>query len=449
MLHRLQKESFGYFAREYNPSNGLVRDKTEGLSPSSIAVTGFSLAAYIVAVERGFISRSEALRRTLTAVRFFAGSSHEAEADATGHRGFYYHFLDMEKGRRAWACELSTMDTGFLILGMLVAAEYFSGDNARERELRERVDELYYRVEWDWACNRAHTLSHGYSPEKGFLKYRWRGYNEGLPLYLLALGSAAHSLSGESYRAWTRSYQWKCVYGYEYLYAGPLFIHQFMHAWIDFRGLQDDFMREKSIDYFENSRRATYVQREYCRRNSQGFECRSELSWGITACDGPGPCVRRIKHRKMRFFGYHARGVPFGPDDGTVSAGAAVASLPFAPEIVLPTIEYFLKTEVGRRDPCGFAASFNPMFGDSTPQGFWRSKHNYGLNHGPLILMIENFRSGLIWRLMRNCQPIIRGLQRAGFSGAWLPSGIRSLPGEGHYRRATRAGGRGKSARES
>src|ERR1017187_10485871 len=222
--------------------------------------------------------------------------------------------------RRAWACELSTMDTGFLILGMLVAAEYFSGDNARERELRERVDELYYRVEWDWACNRAHTLSHGYSPEKGFLKYRWRGYNEGLPLYLLALGSAAHSLSGESYRAWTRSYQWKCVYGYEYLYAGPLFIHQFMHAWIDFRGLQDDFMREKSIDYFENSRRATYVQREYCRRNSQGFECRSELSWGITACDGPGPCVRRIKHRKMRFFGYHARGVPFGPDDGTVSA---------------------------------------------------------------------------------------------------------------------------------
>jgi hypothetical protein len=421
MLHRLQKESFDYFAREYNPSNGLVRDKTEGLSPSSIAVTGFSLAACIVAVERGFISRSEALRRILTAVRFFAGSSHEAETDATGQRGFYYHFLDMKSGRRAWACELSTMDTGFLILGMLVAAEYFSGANARERELRERVEELYHRVEWNWACNRAQTLSHGYSPEKGFLKYRWRGYNEGLPLYLLALGSAAHPLSGENYRAWTRTYQWRCVYGYEYLYAGPLFIHQFMHAWIDFRGLQDDFMREKSMDYFENSRRATYVQREYCRRNSRNFECRSELSWGITACDGPGPCVRQIERRKMRFFGYHARGVPFGPDDGTVSAGAAVASLPFAPEIVLPTIEYFLKTEVGRHDPCGFAASFNPMFGDSTSQGFWRSKHHYGLNHGPLILMIENFRSGLIWRLMRNCQPIIRGLQRAGFSGAWLP----------------------------
>ena len=192
-------------------------------------------------------------------------------------------------------------------------------------------------------------------------------------------------------------------------------------------------MKEKSMDYFENSRRATYIQREYCRRNSQGFECRSDLSWGITACDGPGPCVRRFKRRKMRFFGYHARGVPFGPDDGTVSAGAAVASLPFAPEIVLPTIEYLLKTEVGKRDPCGFAASFNPMFGDSTPQGFWRSKYNYGLNHGPLILMIENFRTGLIWSLMRNCQPIVKGLQRAGFSGAWLPSGIRKLPSEGYH----------------
>ena len=161
MLHRLQKESFGYFAREYNTSNGLMRDKTERLSPSSIAVTGFSLAAYIVAVERGFMSRSEALKRTLTAVRFFAGSSQGAEVDATGHRGFYYHFLDMEKGRRTRACELSTIDTGFLILGMLVAAEYFSGANARERELRERVGELYQRVEWGWACNGAHTLSHG------------------------------------------------------------------------------------------------------------------------------------------------------------------------------------------------------------------------------------------------------------------------------------------------
>ncbi|MCE0498157.1 MAG: hypothetical protein LV481_09460 [Methylacidiphilales bacterium] len=376
-----------------------------------------------MAVERGFMSRSEALKRVLAAVRFFAASPQGAEPDSTGRRGFYYHFLHMEKGTRASACELSTMDTGLLILGMLVAREYFSGATGQERELRERVGWIYRRTEWNWACNRALTLSHGHVPEKGFLKNRWLGYSEGLLLYVLALGSPTHPLSRASYRAWTRTYQWKRVYGYEYLYAGPLFIHQFMHAWIDFRGLQDDFMKEKSTDYFENSLRATYIQREYCRRNPLGFQCHSELSWGITACDGPGPCMRRIKGRKVRFLGYHARGVPFGPDDGTISAGAAVASLPFAPEIVLPTIEYFLKTEVGKRDPCGFAASFNPMFGDSTPQNIWQSKYNFGLNHGLLILMIENFRSGLIWRLMRNCQPIVKGLQRAGFSGAWLPSG--------------------------
>src|ERR1700678_4579239 len=194
MLHRLQKESFCYFARECNPSNGLVRDKTKEGAPSSIAVTGFSLAVYIVAVERGFMSRGEALKRTLAAVRFFAASPQGAEPDSTGHRGFYYHFLDMEKGTRAWKCELSTMDTGLLILGMLVAREYFSRATAQERELRERVGEIYRRVEWDWACNGALTLSNGHVPERGFLKSRWKGYSEGLLLYLLALGSPTHPL---------------------------------------------------------------------------------------------------------------------------------------------------------------------------------------------------------------------------------------------------------------
>jgi hypothetical protein len=180
-------------------------------------------------------------------------------------------------------------------------------------------------------------------------------------------------------------------------------------------------MRAKSSDYFENSRRATCIQSEYCRRNPRGLPGYSELNWGVTACDGPGPCTRRIGNSTRRFYGYHARGVPFGPDDGTISAGAAATSLPLAPEIVLPTIEHFRATDVGRRTPCGFAASFNPMFPTSSSLGFWRSKYNFGLNHGPLILMIENFRSGIIWQLMRNCLPVVRGLQRAGFSGAWLP----------------------------
>ncbi|HUD82767.1 MAG TPA: glucoamylase family protein, partial [Candidatus Saccharimonadales bacterium] len=271
------------------------------------------------------------------------------------------------------------------------------------------------------ARNDALTLSHGYEPERGFIKYRWQGYSEGLLLYILGLGSPTQPLSPESYDAWTKTYRWRRIYDFDVLYAGPLFIHQFLHVWIDFRGLQDAYMKEKSSDYFENSRRATYIQSEYCRRNPRGLKGYSELNWGITACDGPGPGVRKIDGSTRRFFGYHARGVPYGPDDGTISAGAAAASLPFAPEIVLPTIEHFVKTDVGRRTPCGFAASFNPMFPDSSSLHFWRSKYNFGLNHGPLIVMIENFRSGLIWRLMRNCRPVVRGLQRAGFSGAWLP----------------------------
>ena len=278
----------------------------------------------------------------------------------------------------------------------------------------------FCRVEWNWARNGALTLSHCYYRERGFSKDRWRGYDEGILLYILGLGSPTHALPAGSYGAWTRTYRWKSIYGYDYLYAGPLFIHQFLHSWIDFRGIQDDFMRGKASDYFENSRRATYVQSEYCRRNPHGFPGYSELNWGVTACDGPGPSARRIGGPKRRFYGYHARGVPFGPDDGTISAGAAAASLPLAPELVLPTIDQFLASDVGRRTPCGFAASFNTMYRNSSPLGFWRSKYNFGLNHGPLIMMIENYRSGLIWRLMRNCRPVVRGLQRAAFSGGWL-----------------------------
>lgn len=421
MMDKLQKESFEFFLREHNSVKGLVRDKSDARSPSSIAGIGFALAAYVVAVERGFMKRSEALQRTLAVVNFFSGSRQSAEEDATGYRGFYYHFLDMKTGRRAWRCELSTIDTGLLLLGMLTAAEYYSGDNAREREVRERVGELYNRVDWNWARNRALTISNGYKPKQGFLKYRWQGYSEGMLLYILGLGSPTHPLPVESYQAWTQTYQWRQVYDYEFLYGGPLFIHQFFHAWCDFRGLQDDFMRKRSIDYFENSRRATYIQREYCRQNPLGFKGYSEMNWGLTSSDGPGPAIRKINGRAQKFYGYCARGVPSGPDDGTISPWAAVTSLPFAPEIVLPTIEYFYKIEMGKGEHYGFEASFNPTFHNSSPEHIWRSKYNFAINQGPLVMMMENYRSGLIWQLMRNCRPLVTGLRRAGFSGGWLP----------------------------
>jgi hypothetical protein len=166
-------------------------------------------------------------------------------------KAFYYHFLDLQTGARAWQCELSTIDSALLLGGMLTAAAYFGGDAPAEREIRDLADRLYARVDWRWAQNDGATVTHGWRPEAGFLPYRWEGYDEALLLYVLGLGSPTHPLSQESYRAWASTYQWKTVYEIQFLCAGPLFTHQLSHVWIDFRGIQDAFMREHGIDYFK------------------------------------------------------------------------------------------------------------------------------------------------------------------------------------------------------
>jgi hypothetical protein len=244
-LATLQRVTFDYFLKETNPENGLVPDSTRQGSPCSIAPTGFALAAYPVGVERGFLTRRDAIRRTLTTLRFFHNSAQGKQPDATGYKGFYYHFLDMKTGRRTWDCELSTIDSTFLIAGALTAAEYFRRDNKEEQEIRELADAMYRRADWQWARNRGVTVTHGWRPETGFIKYRWHGYDEALLLYVLGLASPTHPLPAKSYRAWTRTYKWKKLYGREFLYAAPLFIHQLSHMWIDLRGIQDDYMRAK------------------------------------------------------------------------------------------------------------------------------------------------------------------------------------------------------------
>jgi hypothetical protein len=419
-LDRLQRDAFAYFRDEVNPVNGLVKDCTRAGFPSSIAAVGLGLAAYPVGVERGFMTRAEAVARVLATLRFFWNSSQGTERDATGYKGFYYHFLDMDTGRRAWNCELSTIDTVLLLAGALTTALYLDRDGAEEREVCDLADALYRRADWQWAQNGELTVAHGWTPESGFLPYRWRGYNEATILYILGLGSPTHPLPPESYAAYTATYSWKNIYGHEFLYAGPLFIHQYSHVWIDFRGIRDDFMRGKGIDYFENSRRATLVQQEYAIRNPLQFRHHCECCWGITASDGPGPATLVIDGIERRFFDYLARGVPYGPDDGTIAPWAAVASLPFAPEIVSPTIEHMIHLGVGPTCcPYGLAASFNPTFPGPSPLG-WVSPWNYGLNQGPLVLMVENYRSELVWDLMRRCPYLVRGLRRAGFEGGWL-----------------------------
>jgi len=432
----LQRLTFDYFLNETNPKNGLVPDSTRQGAPCSIAATGFALSAYPVGVERGFITREDAAERTLTTLRFFWNSSHGPEPDATGYKGFYYHFLDIKTGRRTWKSELSTIDSTFLIAGALTAARFFNRNGKTEREIRALADAIYARADWQWALNRNDAqgidsvglaVSHGWRPEKGFIRYRWQGYDEALLLYVLGLGSPTHPLPEESYQAWTRSFKWRRLYGQEFLYAGPLFIHQLSHMWIDFRDIQDEYMRNRAIDYFENSRRATYVQQQYAIRNPRDFKGYGEYIWGLTASDGPGPARKKVGGKLRRFYDYKARGVPHGPDDGTLAPWAVVASLPFAPEIVLPSIEYFDEAFPEMTSKYGFKCSFNPSF-SSVASEKWISKGYYGLDQGPIVLMIENYQSGLLWKLMRSCPYIIEGLRRAGFSGGWLsgPAQTRS-----------------------
>jgi hypothetical protein len=421
-LERLQRQSFSYFLHETNPGNGLVIDKTAPDWPASIAATGFALAAYPIAIERGFIARTAAVERTLTTLRFFRNSRQGPEPDATGYHGFYYHFLDMRSGRRTWQCELSTIDSAFLLAGALTAGAYFDTDNSAEQEIRTLADQLYRRADWQWAQNRGATLTHGWRPESGFLQFRWAGYDEAMLLYILGMGSPTHPLPKTCYAAWVSTYRWENRYGYEYLYAGPLFTHQLSHLWIDFRGIQDAFMRLKSIDYFENSRRATYVQQQYAMDNPHKFAGYSRHCWGITASDGPGTEKIKVDGVERQFFDYVGRGVPYGPDDGTIAPWAVVTSLPFAPEIVLPTINYYInQVKLTAHNPYGFKATFNPTYPvESSNSCGWVSPWHYGLNQGPIVLMIENYRSQLIWKLMRQCPYIVSGLQRAGFSGGWL-----------------------------
>jgi hypothetical protein len=304
---------------------------------------------------------------------------------------------------------------------MLAAAAYFDGDNSDERELRELAENLYARADWQWAQHGAATVTMGWKPETGFLPHRWKGYDEALILYILGLGAPVHPLPESSYAAWTETYEWKEIYGYEFLYAGPFFTHQLSHVWIDFRNIRDEFMRTRECDYFENSRRATYIQQQYAIRNPRGFKAYDHLCWGLTASDGPGPARRKINGNEIRFYDYIARGVPYGPDDGTLAPWAVVASLPFAPEIVLPAVHHFIdQLLLKKENPYGFTATFNPTFDVHGTQSGWVSPWHFGLNQGPIVMMIENYRTDMIWELMRRCPHIRTGLKRAGFTGGWL-----------------------------
>jgi|GEM_PF-88765 len=421
LLDRMQKNSFDYFTHEVNPENGLIKDKTSPDSAASTAAVGMALTAYPIGVERGFMERADAAAITLRTLRFFADSEQSEGPVATGFKGFYYHFLDLHSGQRAQGCELSSIDTAVLMAGVLTAGQYFDGDAEGERDIRELATMLYERVDWQWMLAGSGLLCHGWKPEQGFLDSFWSSYSEAMILYILALGSPTHAIERKHYDEWTKGFDWQRAYGLDYLYAGPLFIHQMSHLWIDFRDIRDSFMDQHDSDYFENSRRATLVQQKYAIANPKGFIGYNQFCWGLSASDGPGPLKKTVNGVEREFLAYAARGAPHGPDDGTLAPWAVTASLPFAPGIVLPTLVNFAHVCMNEASRYGFKASFNPSCQTGTgSQAGWVSPCHYGINVGPTVVMIENHRYQFTWSLMRQNTYLKAGLKKAGFEGGWL-----------------------------
>jgi len=432
----IERRTFDFFWATGNPANGMVPDRYPTPAPASIAAIGMALTAYVIGADRGFITREQARERTLTTVRFFRNAPQGPQArGVSGYRGFFYHFLDMKTGLRNGRTELSTVDTALLIGGMLHAQTYFDSADADEAEIRDAVDRIYWRVDWKWAQVRGQLISMGWHPEGGFIAHDWLGYNEAMLVVLLALGSPTHPVEESAWSAWSESYRgaWGRFMGYEHLSFAPLFGHQYSHMWIDFRGIQDATMRQRGIDYFENSRRAVYAQRAYAIANPNGWFEYGANVWGFTACDGPGTMRQKDRAGRERYFlDYSARGAGRAHtlDDGTIAPTAAISSLPFAPEIAIPATEE-MHARYGSviYSKYGFFDSFNRSFtaanakladGRVDPAFGWVAKDYLGIDQGPILAMIGNYRNGLVWDDMRNSTAIRRGLRRAGFSGGWL-----------------------------
>jgi hypothetical protein len=268
-------------------------------------------------------------------------------------------------------------------------------------------------------------------PEEGFLPYDWRGMNESMLVPILALGSPTHPVGPEVWSDWMGGCRWDSFQGYEHFGFAPLFGHQFSQVWLDLRGIQDSTLRVRGIDWFENSRRATLAQRTYCIANPHGFRGYGERLWGLTACDGPLNDSVRVAGRQRFFQTYAARGASSGwsYDDGTISPAAAGGSIAFAPEVAVPMLVAMRGTYgVNVFSKYGFLDALNPTLdvpvpvqhGRVVPGVGWFDTDYLGIDQGPILAMIENLRTGLVWKTMRKNPHIVRGLRAAGFGGGWL-----------------------------
>lgn len=431
-LDTLQHRTFNFFWERTPPQTGLTPDPWPTLTFSSIAAVGFALTAYPIGVDRGYVTRAQAADRALATLRWFWQAPQGSQpSGVSGYRGFFYHFLDLQTGLRYQTVELSTIDTALLLGGVLFCREYFNGADTTETSIRAYADSLYRRVDWTWAQRTPPLIHMGWTPENGVIPHDWRGYNEAMLIYVLALGSPTHPVDSTAWTAWTSDYQWGTYYGQAHVGFAPLFGHQYSHVWIDFREIQDDYMRARGITYFENSRRATLAQREYATANPNRWVGYGADVWGLTASDGPADQPLPVHGADRQFHTYWARGASFTEvsDDGTIAPTAAGGSIPFAPEITIPAL-IAIRERYGDHvfSTYGFLDAFNPTFqfpgqaatGQVVSGLGWVDVDYLGIDQGPILAMIANYRDDLVWRYMRKSPYVIAGLKRAGFRGGWL-----------------------------
>ena len=398
LLDEVQHKAFLFFWEEGNPETGLIRDRASNSErPStnkdiaSIASVGFGLSAYPIAVEHGWIKRDEALTRTLNTLKFFLES-------VDGHQGLFYHFVDINTGKRAWKSELSSIDTALFLAGALFAKEYF-----KDAEVSKLVDALYERCDFPWMMNKQPFICMEWKPEKGFGAHYWNGFNEGILLTLLAIGSPAHPVDPQAWQSVKKRVgEYK---GHRLVSCPPLFTHQYPHCWIDFRGKNDG-----RVDYFRNSTEATLANRQFCIDNAAKYKSYSQNSWGLTASDGPA--------------GYKAYGAPPGkaPHDGTIAPTGAITSIMFTPDIALAALEHFRRqTDLPLWGKYGFADSFNL-------DKKWVDKDVIGIDQGALLLGIENHRTGLVWKHMMKNDAVQRAMGLIGFKEGTVELQLEQQP---------------------
>jgi len=384
LLEEIEKANFRYFWEQTNPDTGLVRDRCNVRKPDkndsgSIAATGFGLTALCIGDKRGYISHAEARGRALNTLRFLWKKM-------PNHRGFFFHFANINTGERLWDSEVSSVDTAILLCGILTCREHFG-----YLEIEQLASEIYNRVDWNWLSEDTPILPHGWRPETGFLQYRWDDYSELMMMYLLGLGSPTHPLPDSAWDAWKRS---------QFEYDGirfigsfaPLFVHQYSQAWFDFRG-----KRDKYADYFQNSVIATDVHRRFCLDLHSQFSDYTEDLWGITASDSVQ--------------GYVAWGGPpaTGPIDGSVVPCAAAGSIPFLPQETMRVL-HTMKDRYAAKGMCdyGFVDAFNPLTN-------WYDTDVIAIDTGITLLMAENFRTGFVWETFMKNPEAQRGMELAGF----------------------------------